>query len=219
MTKEEYIKRMHDEEDWAPGWDAIDEEFARLYPDIEPSHYATNIQSRAMFGGNDFLDGYSIFDSGKGYMHIVTYGMSELYGDEEAFGEEYSKWGYEMTIKLKENSPEDCLWALDMLSNIARYTFQTQNYYEAGEGIPGNGTSLHIGTDSAITALIVVNDTSAQTLDTVHGRVEFLQMVGITESELNAIREGYENINILIEKMKKDNPELITDMNRKNSYL
>lgn len=219
MTKEEYIKRMKEDHEWAPGWDAIAGEFDRIYPDVNPDHYATNIQSRAMFGGDDFLDGYSIYDSGKGYQHIVTYGMSALYTDEESFGGEYSGWGYEMTIKLKEDNAEDCLWALDMLGNLARYTYKSKNYYEAGQGIPGNGTPLHIGTDSAITALIVVNDTSAQTLDTIHGKLEFLQMVGITESELNAIKKDINNIHVLIELMKKDNPELITDMNRTHSYL
>ena len=43
--------------------------------------------------------------------------------------------------------------------------------------------------------------------------------VGITESELDAIREDSSNISLLVEKMKKDNPELITDMKRKKSYL
>ena len=43
--------------------------------------------------------------------------------------------------------------------------------------------------------------------------------VGITESELDAIREDSSNISLLIEKMKKDNLELITDMKRKKSYL
>ena len=181
MTREEYVERMEKEDDWAPGWDAIDREFD--------------------------------------YQHIVTYGMSELYANEEAFGGEYSRWGYEMTIKLKENSAEDCLWALDMLSNLARYTYTTERFFEAGECVPGNGTSLHIGTDSLITALITVNDTSAQTLDTLHGKVEFIQFVGITESELDAIRKDGSNVSILIEKMKKDTPELITNMKRKKSYL
>ena len=219
MTREEYVERMEKEDDWAPGWDAIDREFDRLYPGQEPAHYATNIQARAIFGGDNYLDGYSIYESQKGYQHIVTYGMSELYADEEAFGGEYSRWGYEMTIKLRENSAEDCLWALDMLSNLARYTYTTESFFEAGECVPGNGTSLHIGTESLITALLIVNDTSAQTLDTLHGKVEFIQLVGITESELDAIREDGSNISILIEKMKKDNPELITDMKRKKSYL
>lgn len=70
-----------------------------------------------------------------------------------------------------------------------------------------------------MTALLIVNDTSAQTLDTLHGKVEFIQFVGITEEELNFIREDSGNISLLIEKMKKDNPELITDMDRKTSYL
>ena len=50
MTKEEYIKRMKEDDEWAPGWDAIDAEFDRLYPGQEPAHYATTIESRAMFG-------------------------------------------------------------------------------------------------------------------------------------------------------------------------
>ena len=86
MTREEYIARMNSEDDWSPGWDAIEEEFNRLYPGREPSHYGTEIHARAMFGGDNYLDGYSIYDSGKGYQHIVTFGMSELYTDEDAFG-------------------------------------------------------------------------------------------------------------------------------------
>ena len=199
MTREEYVARMNSEDDWAPGWDAVEEEFNRLYPGREPSHYGTEIHARAMFGGDNYLDGYSIYDSGKGYQHIVTFGMSELYTDEDAFGGEYSRWGYEMTIKLKEDRAEDCLWALDMLSNLARYTYTTERFFEA--------------------ALIAVNDTSAQTLDTVHGKVEFIQFVGITETELNKIREDFDNLPILIKNMKKENPELITDMKRKKSYL
>ncbi|MEE0264404.1 MAG: suppressor of fused domain protein [Acutalibacteraceae bacterium] len=219
MTKEEYIKRMNEDKEWAPGWDAIQDEFERIYPQIEPSHYASLMTSRAIFGGDEFIDGYSIYNSGKGYQHIVTFGMSELYADEEAFGEEYSKWGYEMTMKLKADKAEDCLWALDMISNLARYTFKSKNFFEPEEYIAGSGTSLHIGTESMITALITVADTSAETQDTVHGELGFIQLVGITEAELTAIKEDGNNLKVLIELMKKDNPELITDMDRNFSYL
>ena len=68
------------------------------------------MMARAIFGGDCYLDGYSIYDSPKGYKHIVTFGMTELYADEESFGGEWNKWGYEMTIKLREKEPEDCLW-------------------------------------------------------------------------------------------------------------
>lgn len=50
MTREEYVERMEKEDDWAPGWDAIDREFDRLYPGQEPAHYGTNIHARAIFG-------------------------------------------------------------------------------------------------------------------------------------------------------------------------
>lgn len=46
---------------------------------------------RAMFGGNQYLDGYSIYDSPHGYKHIVTFGMTELYADESGMGEEWNK--------------------------------------------------------------------------------------------------------------------------------
>lgn len=219
MTCEEYSKRMQMDEEWAPGWDAIDREFSRLYPGQQPVHYGTELAARAIFGGNNYLDGYSIYDSGKGYQHIVTYGMSELYANEEAFGGEYSRWGYEMTVKLKASKPEECLWVLDMLSNLARYTYKSQRFFAAGDYIPGKGTSIHPGTDSSITALVVVPDTSAQTLDTLHGKVEFLQFVGITEAELNAIRQDRGNIPRLIERMKQGDPDLALDMGRRNSCL
>jgi len=219
MTKEEYIAKMNEDHEWAPGWDAIDAEFARLYPGQEPQHYGTVITSRAIFGGDEFLDGCSIFSNPSGYMHLVTYGMSSLYAGEEAFGGEFSGWGYEMTMKLKEEDPGKCLWAIDMMSNLARYTFRSNRFFENEQFIQGNGSPIHVGAESQITALLTVNDTTAQTQDTVHGKLEFIQLVGITESELAALKDDAGNVKILIEKMKKDNPELITDMNRDFSYL
>ena len=219
MTKEEYIRKMNEENDWAPGWDAIEAEFSRLYPGQNPAHFGTSIQSRAMFGGDEYLDGFSVYTNPAGYLHLVTFGMTELYCEPDAFGGEYSRWGYEMTMKLKEDTPENCMWAINMLSNLARYTYQSERYFDPEECVPGNGTSLHIGTDSQITALITVDDTTAMAQDSLHGKVGFIQLVGITEKELNAIRADIGNIHKLIDLMKQDNPELVTDMKRDFSYI
>lgn len=219
MTKEEFIAKMEADEEWAPGWEVIDKEFERLYPGQNPKHYATNMVSRRIFGGDEYLDGYSIYESDKGYKHLVTYGMTELYANEEAFGGEWNKWGYEMTIKLKEESAEDCMWAISMLANLARYTYKTENFFEANQYIAGGGTSLHQGTDSMITALITVADTEAMPQETVYGRTEFIQLVGITEQEFQAIKGSQENLQLLIQRMKEENPDLVTDMSRTKSYL
>ena len=165
------------------------------------------------------LDGYSIYTSDNGYKHIVTFGMTELYADEEAFSGEWNKWGYEMTIKLNEDNPEDCLWALDMLGNLARYTYKTERFFEPYQYVKGNGESLHVGVDSKITAIILVPDTELETKDTIYGETAFIQLVGVTEEEINAILEDRNNIHILIENMKKDNPFLVTDMKRTKSYI
>ena len=220
MTKEEFLKRIKEDEEYSPGWQAIDDAFEKLYPGQQPDHFGTLITSRAMFGGEEYLDGCSVYTSNKGYKHLVTYGMTVLYGDEEAFGGEWNGWGYEMTIKLREDSTENCKWAINMMSNLARYTYKTKRFFEPNQYVKGNGTSLHIGEDSMITALLVVNDTEAETQMSVYGKTEFIQLIGITESEIQAIIEDKSNIEKLINLMKADgNEDLVTDMRRTKSYL
>jgi hypothetical protein len=219
MTLEDYKKLALEKEDWAPGWEAIDLVFENLYPNQQPAHYGTLITKRSIFGGDEYLDGISIYQSPNQYKHIITYGMTELYTNEESFGGEWSRWGYEMTIKLKEESNEDCMWALNMLCNLARYTYTKERFFEPNQYIAGNGTSIHHGVESAITALLIVNDTEAKGINTVHGRVEFMQLVGITEYELEALKNDNSKAKTLIENMRKDNPHLVTDMKRVKSYL
>ena len=220
MTKIEFLKLIKEDENYSPGWQAIDDAFEKLYPGQQPDHFGTLMTSRAIFGGEEYLDGFSIYTSPKEYKHLVTYGMTVLYGDEEAFGGEWNGWGYEMTMKLREDSTESCKWAIDMMSNLARYTYKTERFFEPNQFVKGNGTSLHIWEDSMITALLIVNDTEAETQMSVYGKTEFLQLVGITESEIQAIIDDISNVKKLIELMKADgNEDLVTDMRRTKSYL
>ena len=125
-----------------------------------------------------------------------------------------------MTMKLKEKDTESCMWAIDMMSNLARYTYKTGRFFEPNQYVKGSGTSLHIGTDSLITALLLVNDTEAEPQTSVYRKTEFIQLVGITESEIQAIIDDRNNIPRLIELMKADgNEDLVTDMSRNKSYL
>ena len=220
MTKEEFLIRLNEDEEYSPGWQAIDDAFEKLYPGQNPDHFGTIMTSRAIFGGDEYLDGFSVYSSPKGYKHLVSYGMTVLYGDEEAFGGEWNGWGYEMTMKLKEKDTESCMWAIDMMSNLARYTYKTGRFFEPNQYVKGSGTSLHIGTDFLITALLLVNDTEAEPQTSVYGKTEFIQLVGITESEIQAIIDDRNNIPRLIELMKADgNEDLVTDMSRNKSYL
>ena len=46
MNKEEYKKYAEEHEDWAPGWDAIDECFEKLYPRSEERRVGKECRSR-----------------------------------------------------------------------------------------------------------------------------------------------------------------------------
>ena len=221
MTLEEFREKAKDEE-WAPGWDEIENAFGEVYGEQEPVHFGTLITSRAMFGGEEYLDGYSAYRSNNGYSHIVTFGMSELYADENSFGHEFSKWGYEMTIKLKDEEPENCVWAMNMLGNLARYTFKSERWFEPNQyvGSANEPQSLNLGKpESKITALLITNDTEVKGRQTIYGELAFLQLVGITAKELKCVIHDNTLIPVLLENLRADYPHLETDMNRTKDYL
>ncbi|RDU65704.1 Suppressor of fused domain protein [Helicobacter didelphidarum] len=225
MDLEAYKKKAQEQEDWSPGWEAIDNAFKIIYPHQKPRHYATNLKTRANLGGDQYLDGYSIYMSEYGYQHVVTYGMSELYCNEESFGGKWSGWGYEMTFKLVAENLQNSLWTLNMLANLAFFTNTQESYLEKLQFIVGDGKSLDRTTESAITGLIVTHDTEISGVDTPHGRLEFLQLVGITQKELEWImqyqetEENTKKIQELIYRMQDDNPYLATDMKRTKNYV
>lgn len=220
MNKDEYLARAAADDSWAPGWEAIDEAFAVVYPGVEPAHYVTDLTRRAMMGGDAYLDGYSLFPSPKGFQHVVTYGMSELYADGERFGLEYSRWGYEMTAKVRAEEPQECMWVIDSMSNLARYTYTREKWFEPFHYVSGGGVPLQEG--SALTSFVIVEDTEVRGRDTMHGRLEFLQLVGITQKELDWVAGeggGPDRARELVGRMKTDSPLLVTDLARTNEYV
>ena len=65
----------------------------------------------------------------------------------------------------------------------------------------------------------MVQDTEALTQDTVYGKTEFLQLVGITQPELLALKQSPERISELVEKLKSKSPDLVTNMERTESLI
>lgn len=196
------------------GWDAIDEEAKRIYPGQDnPKHYASLIKWR--FGGSDPLDGISVYDSGD-YWHFVTYGLSELY-DKESDDKEWSGYGMEFTFKLKKDSYVDeeqeikCICGL--LQQIARLTFESREIFNPFEYLyTGQTTGIDSRQVSNITGFITIPDTKFQTLNTKNGRVDFVEFIGATNSELLALKNKELDVKTLYSKIGSD----VTDYNRKS---
>lgn len=177
------------EEIGAEGWLNIEKEFLRVYPgQTKPKHYGTLVKWR--LGGNDPLDGISIYDGGD-YWHFVTFGLSELY-EKESENKEISGYGYEMTLKLKKYKFEDEEAEIKnicgILQSIARITFNNGEIFLPNEFIyTGQQTGMDAKQKSNITGFITISDTSVNTIDTPNGKVDFLELIGMTDAELKTL--------------------------------
>ena len=198
------------------GWDAITETFNKLYPDQKnPLHYAAMIKWR--FGGNDPLDGISIYDGGD-YWHFVTYGLSELH-EKVIENTEYSGYGMEFTLKLKKDNYADEEAELKgicgILQTIARATFSSGEIFRPYEYLyTGQTEGMDVNKKSNITGFITISDEKAGIIDTVNGKVEFIQFIGVTDNELKAIQNKETTVKELYEKLNSD----VTNYNRKSVF-
>ena len=198
-------------EDSSPGWEAIDAQMERLYGDQEPHHFGPAIP--AMLGGNDPIDGISAYRTGDRdpHWHFVTYGFSELHGKEWE-DPEVSGFGFELTFRLHpidEEAPP--AWALNFLQNLGRYVFQTGNPIEPGHYMNLNGPiALETATD--IKAVVFITDPELGTIETPHGTLTFLQVVGITLDELDTIKRW--NSEKFLELLAASVPNWVTDLAR-----
>lgn len=195
------------------GWDAIDAEFLRVYPgQTNPKHYGTLV--KWIFGGNDPLDGISIYDGGDFY-HFVTYGLTELY-EKQSRNTELSGYGYEMTLKLKKEGLEDeeaeIKNVCGILQTIARITFTKDECFFPNEFIyTGQTAGMDASQKSKITGFIVVTDPTVQTIQTFNGRVEFRELVGMTDAELKTLG-SHDSVAEIYEKLGSD----VTDYQRES---
>jgi hypothetical protein len=215
MTADEYAKRFQEED--AVGWLAIDQQLETIYPGQEPRHYAPTLHYIA--GGTEPLDGISVYESQKqtDHFHFVSYGFSDLYYNPEQAGAEFSKFGFELTFRLKKYTDQDNVtWVCNLMQNLAKYVFSSGKWFEPYHFVPANGP-IRLDYDTDITAVALVIDPELQEIDTPNGHVQFLQMVGLTTAELEALKQNTATTETqkLVEKLKPSNPLLITDLNRR----
>lgn len=205
-------KKVQEEKTY--GWDAITKECERVYPNQKnPKHYGTLISWQ--FGGNDPLEGISIYDGGD-YWHFVTYGLSELY-EKETDNPEISGYGMEFTLKLKKDQYEDeeaelkCICGI--LQSIARITFTKGELFKAYEYLyTGQTQGMDANRKSHITGFITMPDSELKTIDTPNGKVNFVEFIGVTNEELLAIQKKEIDVRTLYKKLGND----LTDYNRQS---
>jgi hypothetical protein len=198
----------------AYGFDAICEKFSLIYPNqTNPKHYGTLVNYK--FGGNDPLDGISVYDGGE-FLHFVTFGFSELY-EKESDNTEWSGYGFELTLKLKkspfispENEENEIRNIVGILQSLARYVFNSGNVFDIYEFIYTKQKSgMNFEKNSKLTGFATVLD-EAETIDTPNGKVKFICLVGLTDKELLSINNKEHTTKEILELLGSD----LTDYSR-----
>ena len=70
---------------------------------------------------------------------------------------------------------------------------------------------------AAIVGFVTTLDPQLGRINTAHGEVSFIQLVGVTQKELDFLMEAASTQKVadFISEMKMGNPLLVTDLNRK----
>jgi hypothetical protein len=184
------------------GWDAITECFDTIYPNQkDPKHYGTLVSYR--LGGNDPLDGVSIYDGGD-FWHFVTYGFSDLYEKHIEDDPEWSGAGFELTLKLKKLpwiDEGELKNIVGILQSLARYAFSSQRGFAPYEYIYTKQTNgFDLQGKSKLTGFATTPD-EAGTIHTPYGKVEFICVVGLSDKELQGIVNKEITTKEVLEKM------------------
>ncbi len=197
----------------SPGWDAINAALEPIYKGREPLHYGTIISYQ--LGGPDPLNGISAYRrENPDHWHFVTFGFTELYG-KESTDPAISGWGFELTFRLARTASEEKppMWALNFLQNLARYVFDSGNPFGLGHHMPLN-SPICMGAETAIWSIAFGREPELGEIAGKNGRAEFLQVVGITNDELDLIMEW--NTEAFLSEFATTNPLLLTDLGRRS---
>ena len=149
---------------------------------------------------------------------MVSYGLSELYYNEEAVGQQFSKLGFELTFRIKRSAADnrEPAWITTVMNNLARYLHKSGRWFEVNEFVPAGGP-LCTDMDTDITGVVFALDPELGKIDTPHGEVSFLQMVGITSAEVAKLQldPTTDAVAALIAELRASDPLLVTDMERR----
>jgi suppressor of fused protein SUFU len=199
------MTRVDDDTDEAPGWRAIEDAVCRIAPSQEPLHWGTGT-----LPGQDGIYGLSAYRVDDHWL-LVTFGLTDLFSKSADDDPDVSGWGFELTMRIPAEESQPPAWVLRLLQQLGRYVFSTGRPLNDGHrmdpGGPITGTP-----DTRLTALAFADDPQLGAIDTPHGSVRFLTVVGITADEL-ARMKATSTVHVLAE-LAAASPFLITDAGR-----
>ncbi|XP_072178025.1 suppressor of fused homolog [Diadema setosum] len=209
------------------GLEAVYAACRRLYPD-QPNPLQVTAVVKYWLTGPDPLDFISMYSNpgepGHGippHWHYISFGLSDLFGDgrvhEIPSGPNGpSGFGFELTFRLKKEPTETAppTWPAELMQGLARYVFQSGNTLCNGDHVSWH--SPLDNSESRIQHMLMADDRQLMAINTPHGIVNFIQIVGVCTEELQASqRWNGPGMLELLKSMEVAGGEwLVTDMRR-----
>ena len=142
---------------------------------------------------------------------LVSRGFTEL-GEKEEEDPDVSGWGFELTCRVPAPSEEvEFGWVIDWMQGIADSLAAEGTFLEPFHNMPMTDAS----SDDEICALVFVEDVALHPSTSRNGKFSFLQMVGLTTGELEALYRW--SARPMVELMRQRNPLFLID--KRESYL
>ena len=134
------------------------------------------------------LPAISVF-AGRGPAHwqFVTYGLSELFEKSSGYPE-ISGFGLELTFALPRAREEETppMWPLSLLHGIGGHVLSGHGSLDSGHLIDLGGPLLP-GEDTQLTGLLCVPDPRIGKVETPHGSLLFMRLLGVTADEMEGM--------------------------------
>ncbi|XP_055608562.1 suppressor of fused homolog [Uranotaenia lowii] len=218
------------------GLQKLIEQCLKIYPDQTNPLQVTTVL-KYWLGGQDPLDYISMYHNPGNpeqnvppHWHYISFGLSDLHGDgrvhlPDTVGgpEPRSGMGFELTFRLLKTSGDaderPPTWPANLLQALAKYVFQSGNRLYTGDNIPWR-RSLD-GKTSSIQHMLIAEDPQMSRTETPFGWVDFLQIVGVSNEELEQASRwnGKGVLNILQKEPLTGGQWLITNMARAKSVF
>lgn len=139
----------------------------------------------------------------------VTSGMSNPWESDEL--QEYSGFGVEFVLETEQAST----WAINVLQTLMAYNLMLASGQMGEPGLLDYGDRIPFALSEDIAAMVIAPPFQLpENIDIKSGRVDFLQIVGVTEAELTHAQET--SSEALIEMLIEETGGLITAKQRKS---
>lgn len=195
-------------------WEVIQKLLDKRYFGIEPKHFGTI--RRYSEGGDDPLDGISAYRlEDPAHWMFVTFGFTELH-QKTSDNPDVSGWGFELTFRTTAapSALEPPMWPVYVLQQLARYVFNTREVFDVGHHIAFGGPLTRKQTTDLEALLFVSESELPSSVRTPNGTVKFIQAVGITADEREALSDDLRHDGVIRRIAAQIGPKMLTDLSR-----